>query len=1598
MQFRILGPLEVHSDHGDAVTLGGRKPRAVLAVLLLNANEAVSAERLVGALWGEDASAAAVRTVHVHVSRLRRALGDVDVVTTTPAGYRLSVQPGELDAERFEKLVAHGRSALAAGRADEAAAALREAGDLWRGPPLADLAFEPFAQTEIARLEEQRLAALELRVEADAAAGRHAELVPELRRLVAEHPTRERLAAQLMLVLYRCGRQTEALEAYREARQKLSDEIGVEPGPELRAMHEAVLHQDPALDRAPAPDLPHELEAAGAAPLAGREAELTWLRDRWEEARSGQGRLVVLAGARGMGKTRLAAELALEAHRAGAAVVYASCDRPAPACLGALAGARSGPRPLLVVADDLDRAGADVLDAVRERSGPQVLVLTTATDPEALVGLEADGVLFLKRLGSAGIGAIAALYAPDQTAEQLPVERLLSESGGVPGRVHAAASRWARLEARQRVSAIAGRAAEGREELRSMEDELAGGVVQLQSTREWDWPGDGDADPVVCPFKGLASFEAGDASYFFGRERLVAELVARLVGAPLLGVVGPSGSGKSSVVRAGLLPALAAGVLPRSDEWPRVLIRPGEHPLRELRAGIDTVSGGRFVLAVDQFEETFTVCGDEAERSRFISEVVRASQVEQGAVVVLAIRADFYGRCAAYPELARLLAANHVLVGSMRREELRRAVVGPAQRAGLHVEPDLVEAVVHDVEDEPGALPLLSTALLELWQRRDGRRLRLAAYEETGGVHGAVARLAEDGFGRLDETQQALARRVLLRLATVEPEGGVERRRLAIDELEDGSGAVESVIGLLAHARLLTVSAGTVEFAHEALLREWPRLREWIEAGRDDLKIHRSVGSATHEWSRLDRDDDALLRGAPLAEAREWAERADPGPTQAEREYLDASLARERRDRRAHRRHLAIAFSALALGIVVIGAVALVAIAQRRDADRQRNIAVSRSLALQSEKEVAVDPELATRLALWALDTSPTDQAATALREATLALHPFKVLTADSIDANAAMYSSDGKHVLTGGGDGRALVWDVAERRPVAQLRTGGREVLAARYSPDGDQIALGLVDGTALVTDGSLVAPRVVLHVKGHRVEDLAFTGDGRRIAAGLDDGTVRVVAADGSGPVQRLNGNDDAVLGVDISADGSRVVSAGKDGSVRLWHTGQGGPGQTLHSGEAQATDVAFSPTGSRILGVGEDGKVRLWNGQTGAKESNWGGGGRGLLTAAFSADGQRIVAAGRDGVTRVWSVKGGPPLAELRGQEGRVYDVAFGPSSDRVVSAGDDGTVRVWNTGAIQAWAIPSVTYDLDFNHDGHLIASSSQDGTVRIWDPATARLQTSLPGPDGYTAGKFASHADTLVITTYEASLVRVWPISAPSAEVVVQRPKTNMYSAEFDETADRIVYVDLAGRLVVRDLASGREVRLRGGPKTIYGAEFTPDGKRVVAIPENGGVLIWRIDSPARPERTLTGHRGKVNELDISDDGRIATSGADRTVRVWDTASRPAVVMRGNQDEVMTAVFTPDGSQVMSAGADGSLRLWDAHTGAPLAVLQDGAGELYDVAMSSDGKIATLGKGEVVRVFDCSVCGSLDRVRALALSRSPRQLTAEERQQFLAAAD
>ena len=453
-------------------------------------------------------------------------------------------------------------------------------------------------------------------------------------------------------------------------------------------------------------------------------------------------------------------------------------------------------------------------------SGRPLLVLSTAEDGD-------DVAMTLGPLaGAGGRGDRARVRR-----RRRRLERLLDESAGVPQRIHRAARRWARDEAVRRLGASADRAASERARLRAAEDDLAAVVVELQAASERAEPRAAHA-VVACPFKGLASFDVDDADVFFGRERLVAEMVARLAGTPLLGIVGPSGSGKSSVLRAGLLPALAHDVLPGSGGWAIALLRPGAHPLAALEQAVAQASPhGRLVIAVDQFEELFTACRDEAERAAFADALVAAVRdPRRRALVLIALRADFYGRCASYPELWRMLGASHVPVGPMRRDELRRAIVLPAQRAGpARRSRARRRAGRRRRRASPAALPLLSTALLELWQepRRPAADVRRLRPRRRRARRGGAA-----GRARLRRARRRSAGRARGRSWCGWPASARATPPCAGACRSPSSSARRArprCSPTLADGRLVTVSGEEAEVAHEALLREWPRLRGWLE-------------------------------------------------------------------------------------------------------------------------------------------------------------------------------------------------------------------------------------------------------------------------------------------------------------------------------------------------------------------------------------------------------------------------------------------------------------------------------------------------------------------------------------------------------------------------------------------------------------------------------------------------------------------------------------------------------------------------------------------------------------------------------------------------
>lgn len=1134
-----------------------------------------------------------------------------------------------------------------------------------------------------------------------------------------------------------------------------------------------------------------------------------------------------------------------------------------------------------------------------------------------------------------------------------------------------------------------------------------------------------------APYPGLSTFEPGDADRFFGRDGLVAELCTRISQSSFLAVFGPSGAGKSSLLRAGLLPALWNGALPGSESWPTTLLTPGERPVEELAlhlaelkntaverlqrhltddpASIRRVLSGvlgdgagtdRVVLVVDQFEEVFTHCRDAAERARFL-DILLAAAEEPSACVVLGARADFYARCAEYPDLVTALRDRQLLIGPMDDADLRQAITGPARRAGCPVETALVEAVVTDARDQAGALPLVSHALLETWRQRRSGTLTLATYRAAGGVQGAIAQTAERVYAGFAPPEQELAREVFLRLTAFGDGTEDTRRHASRAELLGGPDgpAVAGVLATLTAARLVTVDAEHVTVAHEALIRSWPRLRSWLAEDRELLRAHRRLTEAAAEWDRGDRDEAFLYRGARLSL---WDGRALGGLDHLEREFLAAGRARELRERTAVRRRVRLVLGGLVAALAAISTLAAVALVQARNAQAQRDMALSRQLTAEARNQLDLDPELGLLLARRAYAARATPDSSAVLRQAVVDSHLRAVLPVDHGRALGLAFSRDGRWLASTAGDGTVRVWTWAGHgvRGAPKVFRGHRgETWAPTFAPDGTRLATAGADGTARVWDPTGHAAPLVLADHRGPVRAVTFSPDGRRLASAGDDGTVSVRALTGGAPPTVLRGHHGPVWTVAFSPDGRRVATGGADHSVRVWDL-RTGRARLLAGHDDIVKSVVFSPDGRTLASGSIDGTARVWptagggspvvlRGHTGTVES-----------VAFAPSGRWLVTSGDDATARVWSATGnGDPLV-LRGHTGTVWQVAFTPDGRQVASASEDGTVRLWDpafAGDPTPLGGRSAAWTAVFSPDGRRVISGGADRTVRVQDAGGAAAPVVLRGHTSEVLGLAVSPDGERVASASRDGTIRVWDLTGAHPPRVLRGHHGPVWVAAWSPDGRRLASAGKDGTLRIWPLdGTGAPLVRRADPVQIRYVSYGPDGRRVATAGWDGVVRIWDTTGTA-PPRLLRGHDGFVWGVAMSPDNRhVASGGSDGTVRIWDlTGAEPPRVLRGHHGFVWSVTYSRDGRWVASTGADGTLRLWRDVAGGE-SVTFGGFGASVETAdFTPDGRrIVTAHDDGSVRVWDCEVCGPMTEVEAVAARRSLRDLTPDERRAHL----
>ncbi|MFE3863482.1 helix-turn-helix domain-containing protein [Streptomyces goshikiensis] len=1089
-----------------------------------------------------------------------------------------------------------------------------------------------------------------------------------------------------------------------------------------------------------------------------------------------------------------------------------------------------------------------------------------------------------------------------------------------------------------------------------------------------------------CPYRGLAAFTPQDAGWFFGRERATAALVERVferIGSGPLMLVAGSGAGKSSLLSAGLVPALrrAGGFpMPGADWWPVIRFTPTAHPFQELLDSAAKVLDGdpgitphqlrerpevlldavrrlsdagaapgvRPVLLVDQFEELFTLCPAEEERRAFVRVLcaLAADRPERTrhdpAVVVLGVRADFSGNCLELPELARAFTDGLFVLPPMSVAELRESITRPAELAGLALEPGLVPLLLRDagLREEPaeslrgdpasgpgapsGALPLVSHALMATWQRREGATLTVAGYEHSGGIQGAIAHTAESVFAGLYPAGQRTIRRVLVRLVHVADGTGATRRRLSraalMEQLADTDRA-GAALDAFVGARLVTVDRDTVEITHEALLHAWPRLHGWIHADRAGLLIHQQLTHAADEWEREGRDPSVLYRGTRLETARSWAEELD-GLSRLgppEAAFLRASRAAQELRQAQAGRQVRVRQRMLA---------ALVALLV---------LAVTAGALAYQQREGALGQERVARSQALAVQSTSL---AAGQPEASMLLAEEAYRTKDTPQARGALLSTQAQPFLA---------------------RLGGHSgpVNAVAFGPGTGGPANGL-----LATGGS--DGRVLLRRVADRRTVGAFTVTGR----------VRAVA---------------------FSPDGRTLAAASTDGPVHLWDIAGRRSPTVFPARTSGARALAFAPDGGTLAVAGADGSVQLWStgGDHAALASLTGHTGR-VNALAYSPDGGTLVSAGADQTVRLWDPAGARQLLILEGHTGEVLGAAFAPDGKTVATGGVDRTVRLWDVAGGRATATLTGHSDdvnaVAYTPDGTTVVSGGGDGTTRLWDVRGARLTATFAGHTDYVLAVAVDPGGTTLATAAFDQSVVLWDLRGPA---LISRPFTEIWHAAYSPDGKLMATADADHTVLLWDVVHRRVLAtLTGHTETVFSVAFAPDGRTLASAGSDGTVRLWDVAARA-PLAALTGHGGTVFAVAFAPDGRtLASAGSDGTVRLWDVAARgPLAILTGHTDFANDVAFSPDGRTLASAGDDLTVRLWDVAGRRPLATLTGHAGAVRAVAFSPDGRtLASSGNDGPVRLWDVRrqrvvavLAGHTGAARGIAFSPDGRTL-------------
>ncbi len=1201
------------------------------------------------------------------------------------------------------------------------------------------------------------------------------------------------------------------------------------------------------------------------------------------------------------------------------------------------------------------------------------------------------------------------------------------------------------------------------------------------------------------PFKGLNYFDVDDTDLFFGREQLTAKLVAQLQKQRFLAVIGASGAGKSSVVRAGVVPALQRGAtladdneLPEgsgppkgsgppegSQHWPIHIITPTSQPIESLAISLtrnvesmtatstlmkdlveDALSlhlytrrllnnspAQSLLLIIDQFEELFTQCEDEKFRKAFVDNLMTAIHEPDGPLrVIVTLRADFYHHCAQYDQLREALAKQQEFIGKMSEDELRQSIVAPAEANNWHFQAGLVDLFLREVGNEPGALPLLSHALLETWKRREGRVMTLAGYEDAGGIHGAIAKTADTTFLKLEPDQQMIAKSIFIRLTELGEGIADTRRRAARAEFQFSdmnTAQIETVIQVLADARLVTTREQEVEVSHEALIQEWPRLRRWLDANRDGLRAHRRLTDASQEWLAQDKDPAYLYRGSRLEETEKWASSDDVQLSDLEALFLQAGIAeRERlqlevkeqqnREEKARQRELeqqrALAneqqqraeeqaqaakrqtlLSRIAFGVggvALILAVVAVVFAIRSNtnalrAEEEAHKATSRGLAVASDAQLDQDQDLALALAMYATAEAHTKEAENALREGLRRLKLDFTFVGHTGEVLDVAFTSDGTLLITAGSDGVIKVWDVQTGEEAFSLTKHTGAVQGITVDPEGTVLASASADNTVRIWDVRSGQELAVITGHSDAVLDVTFNHDGTLLGTASQDNTIKVWDVASSQEVFMIN-NSVRARSLDFSANEAHLATAWDDGTVQIWDIMSQSKIAELSGHEKAINHIEYSDDQKLLVTVSDDENTIIWDAISGEEIETLEDEGFVYGAKFYDPTGKYLATSNANGSVKFWHLDVNADKVQEKFKFSNDIDtennwinrIEFSPDGARIAVSSKDGIVKLWSIFGDIPMVLRGHTdrvRDVKFSPDGQYLGTASWDKTAKLWNTQTGQALSSFDEHSSFVL-HVAFHPDSSQIATTSHDAARVWDLSSNEKLFTLSNHLGNVHDVTYSPDGKLLVTTDLSGTIKIWDTNSGQEVRsLAAHEVFVSRVSFNLDGTLMATASHDNTAKVWDTATWGTL-KTLEGHTEGVESAVFSPDGRfLVTAGLDNTAKLWDASSGDQLLtFIGHSQDIGDVVFSPNGIHIATASEDKTARVWDITTGEELLIFNhfDGVNEL---AFSPDGaRLAVASHDGLVFIHTVNI----NELLSLGARRLNRPLLSNECQKFL----